>query len=149
MKQNQYIWDEETKTSTVIVYDHFNNAYTGTAICHPDDYDMVTQRTGMAIAEKRACLKLFQNELRYIKSELRALEQLYYSMSKSKHFNAESYENKMLQRQIFQKKEDIETYKGLIATMRTEIYLYIMEKDSMYKTIRNLRREKQLEEEHS
>lgn len=71
----------------------------GTASCHPDDKDMMSEKVGCEIAYSRAAI----NSLKYerdciIKPSLKALRQLYFSMKHSKKFNPKSYEAKMLWR---------------------------------------------------
>lgn len=133
-------WDEEAGISSCIVSDG-EKVYTGFAQCHPDDEDMKGQKTGCEIAFRRArinALRGYRDELRI---QLKALNQLYYSMNRSTKFNEKSYENKMLQRQIRQINFDLDTVKDMIATEQKNLCSYIKEKDEFYKKTR-MRRKK-------
>lgn len=112
----------------------------GQAFCHEEDLDMMSEKTGNEIAYKRAKIDLFRLIRDYdLKPRLQALHQLYYSMKHSTHFNAKSYENKMLQRQIRLIKFDLETIKELIAEEQIKLKKYINSKDAFYKTVRKNR----------
>lgn len=62
-------------------------------------------------------------------------------MNRSKHFNPKSYENKMLQRQIRQKQEDINYVNDSIENSKKELRYIIKEKDKFYQGIRKHRNE--------
>ena len=61
-------------------------------------------------------------------------------MNRSKYFNPKSYENKMLQRQIRQRQEDIEYTNNAIKEAKNKLNYIINEKDKFYKNIRKNRR---------
>lgn len=111
----------------------------GIAQCHPDDADMMNARTGQEIAYRRAEIKAYCNFRDNTKTRLSALNQLYYSMNRSKHFNPKSYESKMLQRQIRLLNDDLAAANEMIATLREDLRTYIKEKDNFYKAIRKNR----------
>ena len=111
----------------------------GEAKCHPDDYDMCSEKTGCEIALNRAYIKLLKHYRNTLKERLAALNQLYYSINKSNKFNEKSYENKMLQRQIRLIEFDLETIKELIAEEQIKLKEYINSKDAFYKTVRKNR----------
>ena len=96
----EYKWDPETHTATCI-FTIDGVEYRGYAVCHPDDLDFESEKTGCFIAIMRAQIKICQDYIKNnLKPRLKALNQLYYSMNRSNKFNPNSYENKMLQRQI-------------------------------------------------
>ena len=135
-----FSWNEETGTASCILGNN-EKIYTGFAQCHPDDTDMKGEKTGCEIAFRRArinALRGYRDELRI---QLKALNQLYYSMNRSTKFNEKSYENKMLQRQIRQINFDLDTVKDMIATEQKNLCSYIKEKDEFYKKTR-MRRKK-------
>lgn len=135
-----YDYDQEAHEA-ICILTYNNITFTGTAKCHPDDYDMENTKTGLAIAEYRATIKYYQhiknNEL---KPKLDALLQLYYSMNRSKNFNEKSYENYMLWRQIQIYKEDLAVVRCSLATLRKNLMDYLRDKDDFYKTIRRNRK---------
>jgi hypothetical protein len=133
-----FSWDEETGTASCILTDG-KKTYTGIAMCHPDDEDMKGEKTGCEIALRRAnidVLKAYRDEL---KTKLAALNQLYYSMKHSTHFNEKSYENRMLQRQIRMTNFDLTVIKEDIATEQQNLREYILKKDIFYKQTRQRR----------
>ena len=133
-------WDEETGISSCIVSDG-EKVYTGFAQCHPDDEDMKGQKTGCEIAFRRARINALRGYRDELKIQLKALNQLYYSMNKSTKFNEKSYENRMLQRQIRMINFDLTTTKEMIATEQENLRTYIKEKDEFYNKTR-MRRKK-------
>ena len=133
-------WDEETGISSCILSDG-EKIYTGFAQCHPDDSDMKGQKTGCEIAFRRARINALRGYRDELKIQLKALNQLYYSMNLSYRFNEKSYENKMLQRQIRQINFDLATAKEMIATEQESLRVYIKEKDEFYNKTR-MRRNK-------
>ena len=128
-------WDEEAGVASCIVSDN-EKVYTGFARCHPDDSDMSSQKTGCEIALRRAKIAALRGYRDELKIRLSALKQLYYSMNKSQRFNAKSYENKMLQRQIRQINFDLDTTKEMIATEEQNLRTYIADKDKFYQKVR-------------
>lgn len=121
-------------TECYIQYDNYV-AY-GTAKCHPEDSDMQNENTGCEIAMRRATIMLYKHHRDILKSQLQALNQLYYSMNQSKHFNAKSYENVMLQRQINMIKTDLDTIKEMIVDEQQKLNEYLTEKEKFYQKIR-------------
>lgn len=139
-KEPMFSWDAETGVATCII-ESDNQVFVGGAMCHPDDRDMLSEKTGCEIAYQRAVIKA----LRYyrdaeIKPALAALKQLYYSMNRSKYFNEKSYENRMLQRQIHQKEFDLETVKEMLIEKEQKLKTLIDEKDKFYRQIRKNRK---------
>ena len=121
-------------------YIQYNNYVAfGVAKCHPEDADMQNENTGCEIAMRRATIMLYKHHRDMLKSQLQALNQLYYSMNKSKRFNPKSYENVMLQRQINLIKTDLDTIKEMIIETQNSLKEYIQLKDDFYVAIRKNR----------
>lgn len=124
-------------------YIQYNNyVAVGIARCHPEDSDMQNENTGCEIAMRRATIMLYKHHRDMLKSQLQALNQLYYSMNKSKRFNPNSYENIMLQRQINLIKTDLDTIKEMIIETQNSLKEYIKLKDDFYVAIRKNRAKK-------
>lgn len=138
-KEPLFSYDPEFGTASCLIEDKNGNIIYGIAQCHPDDMDMASEKTGCDLAYRRAYIKVMQTYKKELKVELRTLNQLYYSMNRSKHFNPRSYENKMLQRQIRQKQEDIEYVNNTIKEAKDRLNNIIHEKDKFYKNIRKNR----------
>ena len=146
MKQEPiFNWDpEEGVASCIIKYK--NQTFCGVAMCHEEDKDMMSEKTGMEIAYRRATI----DYLKYVrdmelKPALKALKQLYYTMKHSTHFNPESYENSKLQRHIRMYEFDLETINELIVNERKNLKDYIDKKDEFYKKTRIGRQIRQAE----
>lgn len=146
MKQEPiFNWDpEEGVASCIIKYK--NQTFCGVAMCHEEDKDMMSEKTGMEIAYRRATI----DYLKYIrdmelKPALKALKQLYYTMKHSTHFNPKSYENSKLQRHIRMYEFDLETINELIVNERKNLKDYIDKKDEFYKKTRIGRQIRQAE----
>lgn len=146
MKQEPiFNWDpEEGVASCIIKYK--NQTFCGVAMCHEEDKDMMSEKTGMEIAYRRATI----DYLKYVrdmelKPALKALKQLYYTMKHSTHFNPKSYENSKLQRHIRMYEFDLETINELIVDERKNLKDYIDKKDEFYKKTRISRQIRQAE----
>ena len=146
MKQEPiFNWDpEEGVASCIIKYK--NQTFCGVAVCHEEDKDMMSEKTGMEIAYRRATI----DYLKYVrdmelKPALKALKQLYYTMKHSTHFNPKSYENSKLQRHIRMYEFDLETINELIVNERKNLKDYIDKKDEFYKKTRISRQIRQAE----
>lgn len=146
MKQEPiFNWDpEEGVASCIIKYK--NQTFCGVAMCHKEDQDMMSEKTGMEIAYRRATI----DYLKYVrdmelKPALKALKQLYYTMKHSTHFNPKSYENSKLQRHIRMYEFDLETINELIVNERKNLKDYIYKKDEFYKKTRISRQIRQAE----
>lgn len=131
-------WDEESGISSCILTDG-EKVYTGFAQCHPDDIDMKGQKTGCEIAFRRARINALRGYRDELKIKLATLNQLYYSMNTSHHFNEKSYENRMLQRQLRMIKFDLDTTKEMIAMEEKNLRAYIKEKNDFYVKTRERR----------
>lgn len=133
-------WDKDYGSALCILTEG-NNSFVGYANCHPDDEDMMSEKTGLTIALYRAEIKFYQHiKNNEIKPQLKALKQVYYAMNRSKKFNPNSYENKMLQRQIHQLEIDLDTIKDLLDNKKETLRDYINEKEKLYQKIRDNRK---------
>lgn len=146
MKQEPiFNWDSEEGVASCIIK-YKNQTFCGVAMCHEEDKDMMSEKTGMEIAYRRATI----DYLKYVrdmelKPALKALKQLYYTMKHSTHFNPKSYENSKLQRHIRMYEFDLETINEIIIDERKNLKDYIDKKDEFYKKTRIGRQIKQAE----
>lgn len=124
----------------ICVLNDGKKVFYGAASCHPNDEDMMNEKTGCEIAMRRAELKYYRYCRDNLKERLAALKQLYYTMNRSKYFNENSYENKMLQRQIRMIELDLATVREMIADGEQSLRTYIAEKDKFYNKIRKNRK---------
>lgn len=114
----KFNWEEDLGYAQCYIY-YKNQVFEGDALCHKDDIEHKSRTVGESLAQFRAT----RDYLAWVRDnevlpQLKALNQLYYSMKHSTQFNPKSYEAKMLFRQIRQKEEDIKSIKQLITDLR-------------------------------
>ena len=142
-KKPIFTFDKETGHAKCILREG-SKRYEGHAFCHEDDDDMMSEKTGCEIAFRRAKINLIRSKKNEIRTSLKALNHLYNTMKHSKHFNPNSYENKMLQRQIRDFNLDLDIFKDILATEEQMLMEYLEEKDKFYKRIRANRKKADL-----
>ena len=137
-RQPDFSWDEENKIATCILTDEKGRIFVGESTCHPEDYDMASERTGCELAYRRAKIEHLRTVRDAdIKPALAALRHLYACMVHSTHFEANSYEAKTIRKHIRQTEFDLATIKEMIAYEYQGITEYIKGKDKIYRHIRN------------
>lgn len=112
-------------------------AFEGGAKCHPDDMDMISERTGCCIAEARAYIKALRFKRDHeIQPKLDVLRHLYNNMQTSKYFNSKSYEAKMLRSQIGVIEKELAAVSQDLAEEKKYLKEYIDKKDKFYQRLR-------------
>ncbi len=140
MEKINTLWDEEYKHAYCGIKTPDGNTIVGEAICHPQDVDMVSEKTGCTIAERRAYIKYMQYQKENIlKPELKALKKFYNVVNQSKYYNEQDYTNQMLIRHISRLENDIAALKEEIQIEKEELKEFINEKDTFYKAVREAR----------
>lgn len=136
----KYAYDKLLRIATCTLTDG-RNKFVGKALCHEDDTDMESEKTGYEIAHMRAKIEYFKHiKNNEIKPALSAVKQVYYTMKHSKKFNPKSYENKMLQRKIRSLEFDLDVVNNMITTEKEKLHSYIAEKEKFYQKIRSYRK---------
>ena len=137
MKQSEFHFENGIAKCTL--YNNYG-VFEGEAKCHPDDFDMESEKVGCEIAYSRATINsLIHARDNVIKPSLKALKQLYYSMKHSKKFNKKSYEAKMLWSQIQNWQTDLNTINNMLTVERKMLKDYIETKENLYQSIRKRR----------
>lgn len=112
-------------------------AFEGGAKCHPDDMDMISERTGCCIAEARAYIKALRFKRDHeIQPKLDVLRHLYNNMQTSKYFNSKSYEAKMLRSQIGAIEKELAAVSQDLTEEKKYLKEYIDKKDKFYQRLR-------------
>ena len=137
IKKPIFTWEDG---EAICVITDGKKTFYGAASCHPEDEDMMSEKTGCEIALRRAKIKYYRYYRDTLKDKIATLKQFYYTINRSKHFNENSYENIMLQRQIRMTEIDLVTAKEMIAGEEQSLRTYIEEKDKFYKHIRKNRK---------
>lgn len=113
--------------------------YVGEAHCHPEDIDMMSEKTGLYIAEMRANIKYLKHLIKYSKKELKSLIDFHSLLKFNPHYNENNLETKLLIREIRRRKKDIEENKKVLEDMQFSLREYIVRKDEFYQKIRKNR----------
>ncbi len=142
MKNQPYFYfDPEEGSSLCIIYAR-NKTFVGTAKCAAEDKDMMNEKTGCEIAYHRAVIRNLKDYLEQLKLELKALLKFQHTIDQSKYYNSTDYSNRMLQKQINSKTEEIKDTKKLIEHERQYLIAYLNDKAAFYKKIRKYRQGK-------
>ena len=130
------IFDADTKKAKcTIQYKDFS--FVGEATCHPDDYDYASERTGLYIAEMRASIQALKFKRDHeIKPMLKSLKHHFANISTSKYYNPNSYESRMLRRQIHVIENELAAATNDLAEERKYLKNYIKQKDELYSKLR-------------
>ena len=133
--EHNYLYDKDSGVSTYII-EYEGQYFTGIAHCAPEDADMQNEKTGINIAERRAIIKLFQYRRNELKHKLAALNQLYYSVNKSKKYDSHGYMENMLEHQRQQIQDELDLMKNTLKNEQQNLQQYLKNKDEFYKHIR-------------
>lgn len=126
-----YTWDQETGIATCRYIDKFNREFTGTAVCHPEDEDIKSWRSGYTIAEYRTRIALAKAKNNDAKIAYEAVRQIYYSIKHSKNYNDDSYEAKMIKHQLKLRQEEVAQTKSDYKLLKADFRLYMRKKDEL------------------
>lgn len=115
--------------------------FVGEAKCNSADKDFISEKIGCNIALFRAQIKYYQYVRKDIlKVKLAALNQLYYSMKHSSHFNPDSYEAKMLRRQISHYEDDIAFFTKIIDDTKSQLSQYLSDMERSFCILKRSKR---------
>ena len=138
MKKPVFSWDPEEGAALCVIQDK-DKTYYGIANCSPEDKDMMSEKTGCFIAEKRAYIMALAGYRDNLRTELKALKRFYYSINTSKYFNPESYEVRRLLNLIEITEQDIASTKKLLKYEKQQLKDFLKDKADFYKRIRRNR----------
>lgn len=134
-------WNDDMGVAICTIVTSNGDTVTGYAECSEKDKDMISEKVGCTIAEKRAYIEY----LRYIrdkelKPELKALNKFYNVINQSKYYNEADYSNQMLLRAINRLETDITALKDELAAAKKELSEYIQDKEIFYQSVRKHRK---------
>ena len=138
MDKNQYIFNAETCESTCVLYTSFGK-FVGKAKCCDEYRDMLSEKTGLFIAESRARIKALAAIRDKIQSELSGLKKYYYAVSQSKHYNESKYMEHMLKRHIMRLEHDLFLLRNDHYSEKETLRQFIRDKGEFYTKIRKNR----------
>lgn len=109
----------------------------GEAKCHPDDTDMMSERTGLTIAEARAYIQMLKAKKKYeIQPKIDVLRHLLKNIQSSKHHDPKAYESGMLRSQLAHWEGQLAEINADIADEEKYLKEYIDQKDKLYRKLR-------------
>ena len=132
-----YIYHNGIAKYTII--DNDGSVYIGEAHCHPEDVDMMSEKTGLQIAEIRANIKFLKHLIKESKKELKALKDFHSLLKFNPYYNKENREVKLLIKEIRRREKDIKENKNSLKEMKDSLIEYIAEKEKFYQKIRRNR----------
>lgn len=136
----KHSFDPATGVATCELLDKNGKKYYGRAICCNEDADMMSEKTGLIIAESRAVIQALRGERARLRDELNGLRSLYYSTNTSKYYNKKNYMERMLNRQIKMREYDIAAITEAIDNERKFLIEFLREKETFYKKVRSNRK---------
>jgi hypothetical protein len=140
MKKEKVSYEYDAENGVAFCYiEEFGQTFVGAACCHDDDRDMMSERTGCEIANRRAYIDLLKYEKDcIIAPALKALKQLYYSLNTNKNFNRKSLEAKRIYRHIRMYENELAVIKAELASEKQGLKDYIAGKEKFYQRHRSL-----------
>lgn len=135
--QPEFTWDETSGIcGCSIIINDFLHGF-GIAQCADQDRDVISQKTGMHIAEIRAQINLLQNyKNNELYPELKAYNHLLGTMIQSTKYNPNSYEAKRLNKEINNVKKTIKEINEMINFTKKDLYDYINTHEILTQRIR-------------
>lgn len=122
-----------------IIIDNDGTTYIGEAHCHPEDVDMMSEKTGLQIAETRANIKFLRHLIKDSKRELKALKDFHSLLKFNPYYNKDVRETHLLIREIRRREKDIKENEKSLKEMKDTLIEYIAEKEKFYQKIRRYR----------
>lgn len=107
--------------------------YCGHAECHADDVPIFSQRLGERLAYDRASIDYLRDERDKINEQIKSLKHLLSIYNQSQKTNKESYEYKMLQKQINTYIRDSKELSRAIKEIKEEDIKYVTERAQLLK----------------
>lgn len=107
--------------------------YCGYAECHADDVPIFSQRLGERLAYDRASIDYLRDERDKINEQIKSLKHLLSIYNQSQKTNKESYEYKMLQKQINTYIRDSKELSRAIKEIKEEDIKYVTERAQLLK----------------
>ena len=134
--KTEYQYNEEYGNS--YFYIEYNGlSMCGQAKCHPDDSDMMSERTGLTIAEARAHIQMLKAKKKYeIQPKIDVLYHLLTNIQSSKNHNPKAYESCMLRSQLAHWEGQLAEINADIADEEKYLKEYIDQKDKLYRKLR-------------
>ena len=134
--KTEYEYNEKTGKS--YFYIQYNGiTVCGEAKCHPEDADMMSERTGLTIAEARAYIQMLKAKKKYeIQPKIDVLRHFLKNIQSSMRHDPKAYESCMLRGQMAHWEDKLEEINTDIADEERSLQDYIKQKDKLYNKLR-------------
>ena len=110
--------------------------FSGTAICHPEDGDFMSERTGLYIAETRANIRYLKSKKPELRAAITALQHAVNCMRDSKDFNPKAKEFQIVYRLLYDKKSELDSLNSRIKMEKEYLEDYMKNKDIVHNKMR-------------
>ena len=104
-----------------------------------EDRDMMSEKTGLFIAQSRAEIKTLIAARDALKNEINGLKKFYYTVNQSKNYHEGAYMETMLRRQIMMRENDLSAIREEIKQAKQSLKTYLKDKGDFYTKIRKNR----------
>jgi hypothetical protein len=133
--KREYFYDP-TMGVAHCVLTHKGQAFGGTATCHPEDGDFMSERTGLYIAETRANIRYLKSKKPELRAAITALQHAVNCMRDSKDFNPKAKEFQIVYRLLYDKKSELDSLNSRIKMEKEYLEDYIKNKDIVHNKMR-------------
>lgn len=133
--KREYFYDPATGGACCILT-HKGLKFSGTAICHKDDMDFASERTGLYIAETRANIRYLKSKKPELRAAITALQHAVNCMRDSKDFNPKAKEFHIVYRLLYDKKSELDNLNSRIKMEKEYLEDYIKNKDIVHNKMR-------------
>lgn len=133
--KREYFYDPATGGACCILT-HKGLKFSGTAICHKDDMDFASERTGLYIAETRANIRYLKSKKPELRAAITALQHAVNCMRDSKDFNPKAKEFQIVYRLLYDKKSELDSLNSRIKMEKEYLEDYMKNKDIVHNKMR-------------
>lgn len=133
--KREYFYDPATGGACCILT-HKGLQFSGIAICHKDDMDFASERTGLYIAETRANIRYLKSKKPELRAAITALQHAVNCMRDSKDFNPKAKEFQIVYRLLYDKKSELDSLNSRIKMEKEYLEDYIKNKDIVHNKMR-------------
>lgn len=134
-------YDKDAKKAWVSIKTKYG-LFLGVCKAHPEDFDIASEFTGCEIAERKAYIKALKALCNSIAAEIKVLEDLHKRLACCKDFNYNSFEARQLRKVMYEKRDQLSSYKNMIEGYKVGIENYLQRKRQSIKKMRAIQEEK-------
>ena len=137
----EYGYDKDAKKASVGIKTKYG-IFLGVCKAHPEDFDIASEFTGCEIAERKAYIKALKALCRSIAAEIKVLEDLHKRLACCRDFNYNSFEARQLRKVMYEKRDQLSSYKNMIEGYKVGIENYLQRKRQKIKKLQAIQEEK-------